>query len=214
MNTEIEYVIKLREKFENSLNRLVQDLGNLKIGKNGQYPYGWRKAAKGRTVWRLVEELISQNLEKNYEKYDLTNMNPSVSEVSVYDFSCTVKGFDEEIFVNIKGSNKDVRTNKDDISKAEKLLEFYGENKNKKLFVATFLMEFLDSMEISLERCILMPIAWLPDIYINPSNNGNLQSSKYKDIEASIKRTNADFLIEFQKANAIALQKRRTKIKK
>ena len=26
-------------------------------------PYGWRKAAKGRTVWRIVEEVISQGLE-------------------------------------------------------------------------------------------------------------------------------------------------------
>ncbi len=26
-------------------------------------PFGWRKAAKGRIVWRIIEEVISQNLE-------------------------------------------------------------------------------------------------------------------------------------------------------
>ncbi len=212
MSSEIDLVSELRIRIEKTLNDLIQDIGTLKIGRNGQYPFGWRKAAKGRTVWRLVEELISQNLEKNHDKYNLSKMSPSDSEVSVYDFSCVINGFNEEMFVNIKGSNNTSRDNKDDISKANELVKFYEENKQRKLFVATFVMEFLSNMEVKIERCIVMPISWLPDIYVNPSNNGNLQSSKYKYIETAIKRTNSEFLSEFHKAHKIALEKKKKKI--
>lgn len=212
MNSEINLTTELRDKLEIILNELIKDIGTLKIGRNGQFPFGWRKAAKGRTVWRLVEELISQNLEKNHLKYNLLKMNPSDSEVSVYDFSCVINGFKEEIFINIKGSNNTTRDNKDDISKANELVKFYNENRQKKLFVATFIMEFSSSMEVKIERCIVMPIAWLPDIYVNPSNNGNLQSSKYKYIETATKRTNSVFLTEFKKAHKIAIEKKKKKI--
>gem|GEM_PF-5912452 len=29
-------------------------------------------------------------------------------------------------------------------------------------------------MTINIEKCVVSPVAWIPDIYINPSNNGNL----------------------------------------
>jgi hypothetical protein len=138
-------------------------------------------------------------------------MTPSESEVSVYDFSCIVDGFDEEIYVNIKGSNNTSKDNKDDISKADELVKFYHTNNKRKLFVASFIMEFSNSMEVEIQRCIVVPVAWLPDIYINPSNNGNLQSSKYKYVDKAIKRTNFDFLKEFDKAHKIAIKKKKGK---
>ena len=109
---------------EKILNKLIKEIGALKIGRNGQFPFGWRKSAKGRTVWRLVEELITQNLEKNYSEYDLKKMTPSDSEISVFDFSCIVNGIEEEIYVNIKGSNIDGKQSKDDISKGNELIKF------------------------------------------------------------------------------------------
>mgnify|MGYP007000423774 len=66
------------------------------------FPYGWRKAAKGRTVWRLVEEVIVQNLEKNPSKYGLQNVKPATSEVGVYDLELSFKDIKQPIFINIK----------------------------------------------------------------------------------------------------------------
>ena len=43
-------------------------------------------------------------------------------------------------------------------------------------------------MSIEIDKCIVFPVAWISDVYINPSNNGNLQSRKYKDLAAAIKK--------------------------
>jgi len=205
---KVEIVEKYRLLLETNLNRLIADLEGLSIGKSGQYPFGWRKAAKGRTVWRLLEELITQNLEKNQTRYGLHTMSPSGSEVSVYDFTCKLTGSDDDIYVNIKGANVSGDASKDDISKANELVKFYAQNPDRNLFIATFLIEFKNDMFVKLVRCIVMPITWIPDVYVNPSNNGNLQSSKYKDIAKAVKRTNSEFLSVFSEAHKLALVKK------
>ena len=63
-------------------------------------------------------------------------------------------------------------------------------------------------MSIEIEKCIVFPIAWIPDVYINPSNNGNLQSSKYKNLEEATKRTPTEFFEVFKVAMALALDKK------
>jgi len=67
-------------------------------------------------------------------------------------------------------------------------------------------------MEILLSNSFVMPTVWLPDVYVNPSNNGNLQSSKYKELETAIQRNNEQFLVELIKAKGIADEKRRQKV--
>lgn len=49
-------------------------------------------------------------------------------------------------------------------------------------------------MSFEISKVTVFPINWISDIYINPSNNGNLQSSKYKNIENAIKRNNQTFV--------------------
>lgn len=49
---------------------------------------------------------------------------------------------------------------------------------------------------------------------MNPSNNGNLQSSKYKDIDNAKLRTNQEFIYEFDEAYEVAKEKRRRKNQK
>ena len=66
-------------------------------------------------------------------------------------------------------------------------------------------------MTIGLDDCIVFPTAWIPDVYVNPSNNGNLQSSMYKRIETAIKRTPQEFLKCLIDANNIALEKKKAK---
>ena len=71
-------------------------------------PYGWRKAAKGRTVWRIVEEVISQGLESQVKSLGFDSVAPADSEVGVYDFKyqydgrdiCVSSVFDYKIFLS------------------------------------------------------------------------------------------------------------------
>lgn len=212
--SEVELLEKIRVKTEKSLNQLIKDIGPIQIGNRRQFPFGWRKAAKGRTVWRILEEAINQNIEKFFEKYDFTLVEPAISEVSVFDVLFKIKGFEESIYMNIKSAVKGGRRNKDDISKAIGLIDFYTEDKNRKLFIASFVVDFLDNMSIVLEKCIVMPITWLPDVYVNPSNNGNLQSAYYKDIDKAVKRTNKDFITELKRENDAAIEKKKKKQKK
>lgn len=117
-------------------------------------------------------------------------------------------GEKDQVFVNIKSAVSGGKIQKDDISKGEGLRLFYEEDVNRHFFVATFFIKFNKDMSIEVEKCVVFPIAWIPDVYINPSNNGNLQSSKYKNLEEAIKRTNADFYEVFKIAMAVALKKK------
>lgn len=199
-----------RKYLEDKLNLLIKNIGDIPIANTTIMPYGWRKAAKGRTVWRIVEEVISQGLESQANALGFDSVHPAESEVGVYDFRFCYDG-NKESYVNIKSSVKGGRTNKDDISKAAGLIDFYGENPNANLYVATFVISFKPDMTIGLERCIVFPTAWIPDVYINPSNNGNLQSSMYKNLEYAVKRTPGEFLECLIKENKVALAKRNAK---
>ncbi len=114
-------------------------------------------------------------------------------------------------YVNVKSAVKGGRSNKDDISKARLLEAFFNLKPESILLVATIQIEFLDTMHLRLSDANVMPIAWIPDIYVNPSNNGNLQSSKYKDINNAVMRTNSEFLQLLRQEIAIAFGKRQSK---
>lgn len=189
----IGQIEELRVGLQESFDLLVNKINKVQIGTKEQFPFGWRKAAKGRTVWRILEELITQNLEKYYEEFKLESITPSDSEVSVFDFECKIEGNGTPIFINIKSAVLRGRKNKDDISKGIGLKEFYEEDINKNFFVGTFFIRFNDDMTIEIDHATVFPIAWIKDIYVNPSNNGNLQSAYYKDIKDAVKRSNTEF---------------------
>lgn len=140
-----------RKYLEDKLNILIKNIGDIPVANARIMPYGWRKAAKGRTVWRIVEEIISQGLESQAKELGFDSVHPADSEVGVYDFRFCYDG-NKESYVNIKSSVKDVRTNKDDISKAAKLIDFYHENPAANLYVATFVISFKPDMTIGLEK--------------------------------------------------------------
>ena len=211
MSKDVFYSVETERKYlEEKLNLLIRNIGDIPIANPRIMPFGWRKAAKGRTVWRIVEEVISQGLESQAKQLGFDDVHPADSEVGVYDFRFCYDG-NKESYVNIKSSVKGGRTNKDDISKAEGLIDFYREKPNANLYVATFVISFKPDMTIGLEKCIVFPTAWIPDIYVNPSNNGNLQSSMYKDLGRAVKRTPADFLQCLIRENEIASAKRAAK---
>lgn len=204
------YVEHERKILEKKLNKLIRNIGDIPIANKKIMPYGWRKAAKGRTVWRIVEEVISQGLEYQAKQLGFDSVHAAESEVGVYDFAFNCDG-KKESYVNIKSSVKGGKTNKDDISKAVGLIDFYNRNPDANLYIATFVISFKENMTIGLDKCIVFPTAWIPDVYVNPSNNGNLQSSKYKDLANAVKRTPEEFLKVLIDANELARKKRNKK---
>lgn len=208
---EIELVSKTVDLLLFHLERMCKSIGHIQVGKPEQFPFGWRKAAKGRTVWRILEECLNQKLEISNNENSI--FSPADSEIGVFDFHANFLPEGLEGYVNIKSATKGKKNSQDDLSKAIRLLEFYETNPTSHIFISTFEIEFHDNMQISLPNCYVMPLAWIPDIYVNPSNNGNLQSAKYKNIEESVKRTNAEFMEVLKEANQIAIEKRRKKDK-
>ena len=197
---------------QKTFEKLISNIQQISIGDRNIFPYGWRKSAKGRTVWRLIEEAIVQNLEYEPWKYNLKWVTPAESEVGIFDLALKYEGIDKKIYINIKSSVKNGRKNKDDISKAIGLIDFVTQHPDDFIFIITIEIDFSDSMNVLLTNAFIMPTPWLPDIYVNPSNNGNLQSSKYKDINLGIRRTNQEFLNELRIAKEVADQKKKRKI--
>lgn len=212
MEMKVKEIDELRKKLQLSCDLLIKKIGKIQIGTPELFPYGWRKAAKGRTAWRIVEEIITQNLEKHHTDFKVDSVNASDSEVTVYDMKCIFGT--QEAYINVKSAVVGGKRQKDDISKAKGLKEFYDEDENRQFFVATFFIQFNTDMSIEIAKAVVFPIAWIPDIYVNPSNNGNLQSAYYKDMKDGVKRTNKEFLPLFQKAIEVANKKKRKKQQK
>jgi len=135
-----------RERLQSSFDALVKKISDIPIGDRNIFPYGWRKAAKGRTVWRILEEAVVQNLEADPSSLGLLEVNPSPSEVSVFDLSVKFPDLEKEVYMNIKSAVKGARTNKDDISKAVGLFDFFNEDPDRILFVATVQISFDEAM--------------------------------------------------------------------
>jgi len=182
-----------RKHLENCLTTLISSIGDIPIASPKIMPFGWRKSAKGRTVWRILEEIISQNLELRSKELGFTSVSSADSEVGVYDFEFLYPT-GKIAYVNIKSSVLNGRRNKDDISKAKGLLEFYKAYPDSNLYVATFVIDFRDDMTIRICKATVVPVSWIPDVYVNPSNNGNLQSADYKNLSLCVPRTNEEFL--------------------
>lgn len=208
MKNDIDDIERHRATLERRLRVLIKSIGEVPIGKSGQFPFGWRKAAKGRTVWRILEEIISQNLEAQAKTIGLHDFSPASSEVGVYDFSFKFED-SRTLYVNVKSAVQGRGASKDDISKADKLIAFFEATRDATLYIATIEIAFYERPNrIELTNCYVVPVAWLPDVYVNPSNNGNLQSSKYKDLAAAERRTLSEFVALLREKLAVARQKR------
>jgi hypothetical protein len=211
VENELERLERHRGHLENALKVIIDDIGDIPVGTIKHFPMGWRKAGKGRTVWRLLEEIISQNLEVRHKQLGFANFESCESEVGVYDFRFSLDGV-FAAYVNIKSSVSGARANKDDISKARLLEDLYSAECDCALMVAAVEIEFKQNMTLKLGNATVVPVSWIPDIYVNPSNNGNLQSSKYKDVANMVRRTNNEFLSLLRAEMKVADSKRQKQV--
>lgn len=115
------------------------------------------------------------------------------------------------LYLNFKAAVAGKQTMKGDISKAESIVKFFNADVNRQLFIVTFGIVFHASMAIEIKTCLVTPITWLPDIYVNPSNNGNLQCRQPATLAGATKRTNSLFLTTLKSAMKIAATKRKKK---
>ena len=210
MTMTIKKVDDLRKNLQKSFDMLIKKIGPIPIGSPRRFPYGWRKAAKGRTVWRIVEEIITQNLEKYHNEFNIDDVQSSESEVTVYDMKCEYENM--HAYVNIKSAVVGGKSQKDDISKADGLMSFYKKDVDKQFFAATFFIRFNKNMTIEITKALVFPVAWIPDIYVNPSNN-NLQSAHYKNLDKAVKKTNRQFIKLLQEEMKNASKKKQNKNK-
>lgn len=112
----------VRQTLETNLQKFASEIGKIQIGNKQQFPYGWRKAAKGRTVWRILEEITTQNLQFRARELGFDTVEFSESEVCVYDFRCKMIDTDAFVYINIKSALLDGKSNKDDLSKPQGLI--------------------------------------------------------------------------------------------
>ena len=208
---ELEIIRNERFRLQQAADMLlVKSIDYVPIGTPELLPFGWRKAAKGRTVWRIAEEVVTQFLEANSAIAGFENYSPADSEVAVFDFSFNFPGFGTS-FVNVKTAVKGARNSKDDVSKAIGLREHFNKYPNSRFYIATFVIEFTNDPGFRFVDCIVMPLNWLPDIYVNPSNNGNVQSSKAKQLDSAVEKSLEELLLDLDEAIETAQVKRRAK---
>lgn len=50
MTSEIDLTRDYAQRLQASMRTLLGTIGNIPVGTDGHFPFGWRKAAKGRTV--------------------------------------------------------------------------------------------------------------------------------------------------------------------
>ncbi len=74
---KINYIESERQYLEDQLTKMINRIGSIPIASREIMPYGWRKSAKGRTVWRILEEVISQNLEMNARSLGFDSAEPA-----------------------------------------------------------------------------------------------------------------------------------------
>jgi len=131
-----------------------------------------------------------QNLRSNKIKYGLEVVKDPPHNLTQYDCILKFIGDDINYYVNFKASL--VQTDDSgrfDISKAQRLIEFYEEDLSRQLLIAVIKIELVNN-GIRLVDSKIFNVAWVGDIYYNRANH-NLQTRSDGEV---VIRSNGDFV--------------------
>jgi hypothetical protein len=182
-----------QKRLTSSLEKLLKRIGRIQIGTPQQFPDGWGRAAKGRTVWRIVEEAVVQNIKARRAELGLAHAEAAPGETELYDVKVRFEQSKVDLFLNLKTAASGRETKKGDVSKADGIIRFFDMDAGRQLFIVTLVVTFSADMFIEITKCLVVPITWLSDVYVNPRNN-NLQCCQPKALANATKRTNAEFI--------------------
>lgn len=171
-----------------------------------------------RSVSWLIQQVITQNLKRYSQELGFSSIevpqtksltNETYNDIEIWDTAVSFPKDPNKYYVNIKTcSSSNSRINKDDISKADKIVDWYRNNPDGIMLLLGVVVDFRENSLGFTGEVWVANYAWIPDIYVNPRNN-NLQSSNYK--HTSVRRTNEDFVTELRSALQIAFNKKTKK---
>jgi len=189
-------VINGMDEVSKAFKRVASDVGEFELLPEHLAPEGIME--KTRSVSWLVEQIYVQQINKNPEKYGFTSVTNPNDDSLIYDLIVELDEINLEFSINTKAfDSASSSNNKDDVSKARKVANYYHNNLNRNkhhLIVKTGIningkertIKF-DSSAVEVHN-----LQWIKtdDIYVNHSNK-NLQC---KLSEASQIRNKREFI--------------------
>lgn len=171
--------INYADKLISLSNQIVDEVPSFEvIHPKELIPYGLKPHT--RSISWLAESVICQNLKKNKEKYSLSFFEEPKSDIGVWDFKIIFKDSKETIYVNFKVTNIKANKQHNDMSSIKKLVNFFEEDKKKKLFYLIFPIEFINNKICFIKKFISGEYIKMKSFYLNPRNE-HIQA--YYDVE-------------------------------
>lgn len=156
-----------------TVDNTLRQIGTFYIIEPRVIPQGLKPIA-GSVSW-LIEQVVVQNLRLYKDINNLESVIDPPHNLTQYDCILKYNIDPRRYHVNIKTSLAQTSSNsRFDISKAQKLIDFYEENPDLILVLAVIKIDISGS-QIIFRDSIVFNVAWTPDIYYNRANH-NLQS--------------------------------------
>lgn len=184
--------VKDIQKIKTIIKDVLDEVGEFTLLDAKVLPEGLTPIARSMS-W-LIEQIVVQNLRKG-SKHGISKVLDPPNRLMQYDCTMILNNDPKLYKINVKTSLTSTKENgKFDISKAEKLIRLYEEEKDTILLVAVIKVE-VSGLQVKFKDVVVFNVAWTPDIYYNRANH-NLQS---KCNGTQTIRTNQDFVSELKK---------------
>ncbi len=188
-------VVNDMESIKEGFQQVAKKFGEIELLSAEEAPHGLME--KARTISWLVEQIYVQNLVDDADDFGLADVDYPDDDLGVYDVEIELPDSDVTYYINVKTGLVSSGSNKNDVSKAAKLLKFYHEMRDEQaeLLLVNVKVEFEGgerTINLREDEIFVENVAWIneDDIYVNNSNK-NLQAKLHKPSQI---RSYQDFL--------------------